>query len=156
MSQTTDLWGQDIALDNDGQARVAANGELVLTEGVETGVQDVRLRLFTRLGTLFYDTDFGSLIHDWILEESTTATRAAFCAEVAMRVDEDPRVVTGSVGCAILKWDEASLTARVSWRFIDEDRATNLVMQYNKVTHELVIADAKPHSTGLSATLADD
>ena len=152
----TDLWGQDIALDDGGQARVAANGELVLTEGVETGVQDVRLRLFTRLGTLFYDTDFGSLIHDWILEESTTATRAAFCAEVAMRVDEDPRVITGSVGCAVLKWDETSLTARVSWRFIDEDRATNLVMQYNKVTHELVIADAKPHATGLSAHLADD
>ena len=147
----TDLWGQDIALDADGQARVAANGELVLTEGVETGVQDVRLRLFTRLGTLFYDTEFGSLIHDWISEESTPATRAAFCAEVAMRVDEDSRV-----GCTVLKWDETSLTARVSWRFIDEDRATNLVMQYNKVTHELVIADAKPHSTGLSAHLADD
>ena len=73
-----------------------------------------------------------------------------------MRVDEDPRVVTGSVGCTVLKWDEISLTARVSWRFIDEDRATNLVMQYNKVTHELVIADAKPHATGLSAYLADD
>lgn len=156
MSQTTDLWGQDIALDDGGQARVAANGELVLTEGVETGVQDVRLRLFTRLGSLFYDTDFGSLIHDWILEESTPATRAAFCAEVAMRVDEDSRVVTGSVGCTILHWNETSLTAWVSWRFIDEDRATNLVMQYNKVTHELVIADAKPHSVGLSAHLADD
>lgn len=40
---TTDLWGQDIALDGSGQARVAANGELVLTDGVDTGVQDIRL-----------------------------------------------------------------------------------------------------------------
>ena len=47
-SVTTDLWGQDIALDDSGQARVAANGELLLTDGVETGVQDIRLRLFTR------------------------------------------------------------------------------------------------------------
>lgn len=83
-------------------------------------------------------------------------TRTAFCAEVTMRVDEDPRVATGSVTCTILHWNETSLTARVSWRFIAEDRATNLVMQYNKVTHELVIADAKPHSVGLSAHLADD
>ena len=51
----SDIWGQDIALDASGQARVAANGELVLTEGVETGVQDVRIRLSTYLGTLFYD-----------------------------------------------------------------------------------------------------
>ena len=67
---TTDLWGQDIALDDSWQARVAANGELLLTDGVATGVQDIRLRMFTRLGNLFYDREFGSLIHDWILEDS--------------------------------------------------------------------------------------
>ena len=54
MSTDTDLWGQDIALDADMQAQVAANGTLVLTDGVDTGVQDIRLRLFTRLGNLFY------------------------------------------------------------------------------------------------------
>lgn len=153
---TTDLWGQDIALDASGQALVAANGELVLTEGVDTGVQDVRLRLFTRLGTLFYDTDFGSLIHDWILEESTTANRAAFCAEVTLRVDEDPRVALGSVRCSVLKWDETQLVAQVVWRFIDEDQPMNLVLQLNKVTHELVIADAHPQAPGLSAHFSDD
>ena len=52
-TNTTDLWGQDIALDDSGQAKVAANGELVLTDGVETGVQDIRTRIFTRLGSLF-------------------------------------------------------------------------------------------------------
>ena len=62
MNTANELWGQDIALDDNGQARVAANGELVLTDGVETGVQDIKLRLFTRLGSLFYDLDFGSLI----------------------------------------------------------------------------------------------
>lgn len=46
MSNVTDLWGQDISLDESGQARVVANGELVLTQGVETGVQDIKFRLF--------------------------------------------------------------------------------------------------------------
>ena len=32
MSTDTDLWGQDIALDADMQAQVAANGTLVLTD----------------------------------------------------------------------------------------------------------------------------
>ena len=35
------------------QALVAANGEVVMTEGAETGVQDIRLRLIIFLGTLF-------------------------------------------------------------------------------------------------------
>ena len=112
MSTSPDLWGQDIALDESGQARIAASGELILTDGVETGLQDIRLRLFTRLGTLFYDDEFGSLVHDWILEESTEATRAAFCSEVVMRVEADPRVALGSVSCSVLLWDEWRLTAR--------------------------------------------
>lgn len=152
----TDLWGQDIALDAQGQARVAANGEIILTEGVETGVQDIRLRIFTRLGSLFYDTDFGSLIHDWILEDSTAINRAAFEAEIVQRVEEDPRVVVGSVRCSVVQWDEKSITAQASWRFVDEDTPLNLVLQVNKLTMELVIEDAKPRSDSFAETYAHD
>ena len=140
MSTSLDLWGQDIALDDDGQARIAASGELIL---METGLQDIRLRLFTRLGTLFYDEDFGSLVHDWILEESTEANRAAFCSEVVMRVEADPRVELGSVSCSILRWDERQLAARVRWTFIGEDHPLNIVLQMDKSTLTAVIADAR-------------
>lgn len=140
---TTDLWGQDIALDDAGQARVAANGELVLTDGVETGVQDIKLRLFTRLGSLFYDLDFGSLISDWFYEDSTATTRAAFLAEVTMRVEADPRVVVGSVRTSLLGWDEKGITVAVQWRFIDEDQPLNLVLRADKSVRKLVIRDGR-------------
>lgn len=143
MSGTTNLWGQDIALDDNGQARVAANGELVLTDGVETGVQDIKLRLFTRLGGLFYDLDFGSLISDWFYEDSTATTRAAFLAEVTMRVEADPRVLVGSVRTSLLGWDEKSITVAVQWRFIDEDQPLNLVLRADKSVRELVISDGR-------------
>jgi phage baseplate assembly protein W len=155
MSQTpqTDLWGQDIALDAYGQAVVAANGELVPTDGPATGVQDIRLRLFTRLGELFYNREFGSLIHDWVYGESTEESRAAFCAEVLMRVEADPRVVPYSVTASVLKWDEINLIATVNWRFIGEDQPFNLVMQYNKDTRELIVNDAYPDPAGFSASI---
>lgn len=143
MSNVTDLWGQDISLDESGQARVAANGELVLTQGVETGVQDIKFRLFTRLGALFYDLDFGSLISDWFYEDSTATTRTAFLAEVTMRVEEDPRVVVGSVKSFFLAWDEKSLTVAVKWRFIGSDQQLNLVLQADKSVRELVIKDGR-------------
>ena len=129
-----------------GCDRVAANGELVLTDGVDTGVQDIKLRLFTRLGDLFYDREFGSLIHDWILEDSTAGNRAAFESEIVMRIEEDPRVVVRSVRCAVTAWDETSITALASWRFLDEDTPLNLVLQINKLTMELVIEDADPRT----------
>lgn len=154
MSTDTDLWGQDIALDADMQAQVAANGTLVLTDGMDTGVQDIRLRLSTRLGNLFYDTDFGSLLHDWIREESTASARAAFCAEVITRVEADPRVVPGTVTCNVTSWDAVSLTALCRWRFLDSDTPLSLVLQANKSTLELVIADVKPCDTAPSVQVS--
>jgi hypothetical protein len=152
----TDLWGQDIALDAYGQALVAANGEIVLTDGPDTGVQDIRLRLFTRLGSLFYDKEFGSLIHDWILEESTEENRAAFCSEVILRVEEDPRVVPYSVTASVLNWDDRNLIAEVLWRFIDEDQPFNLVMQIDKISKELIVKDANPDPDSFSENIAHD
>ena len=154
--EQTDLWGQDIALDEESQALVAANGELILTDGVDTGVQDIRLRLFTHLGALFYDQDFGSLIHDWIHEESTARNRSAFEAEVIMRIELDPRTVVGTVRCAVVAWDERSITARASWKFIGEDVPQNLVLQLNKLTQELVVADVNPREDRITAYFTDN
>lgn len=135
------MWGQDIALGDDGQAKVAASGELVLTRDVETGVQDILLRLFIRLGTLFYDSEFGSLISDWFYEESTPHSRLAFLAEVTRRVEMDPRVVLNTVRTTLLKWDEKSIHVSVAWLFIDVDQPMNLVLQYDKSVQELIIND---------------
>lgn len=141
-----ELFGQDIKLGEDGQALVAANGELILTEGAETGVQDVRLRLMTPLGELFYDVAFGSLVHEFFLDEGTAARRAAFEAEVEQRVEEDPRVVLGSVACSILAFDVRGFSARVSWEFIGEDHPFNLVLSFDGDKKEMVIADVNPRS----------
>jgi len=139
-----DIFGQDIRLDADGQALVAANGELLLTDGVQTGVQDIRLRLSQPLGELFYDRDFGGLLHYWIKEENSAGNRIAFSAEVERRVQRDPRVVTGSVFCKIINWDEQQLTASVQWSFIDADHPYNLVIALDRNVQEMVIKDVNP------------
>lgn len=141
-----DLFGQDIKLDSNGLALVAATGELILTAGVETGIQDVRLRLGTPLGELFYDIDFGSLIHEFFLDESTQANRDAFEAEVEQRIEEDPRVILGTVSCSVASWDEKGFTAQAAWEFIDEDHPYNLVISYDSDKKEMVISDVNPRS----------
>lgn len=138
-----DLWGQDIALDGNGQAKVAANGELVLTDGVDTGVQDIALRLFTYLGTLFYDLDFGSLLPDWYQEESTPVNRAALLGEITMRIEADPRVAIGSVKCKLLAWNEKGVTIDAAWKFIGEDHPLNLILRLDKSVQEIVITDGR-------------
>ncbi len=139
-----DIFGQDIMLAGDGQALVAADGSLVLTAGVETGLQDIRMRLFSRLGELFYDRNFGALVHNWINEENTLANRLTFEAEVARRVDNDPRVVVGSAACTVSDWDETGITARLTFEFIDVDHPYNLVIAVSSDKMDMVVDDADP------------
>jgi phage baseplate assembly protein W len=142
-----DLFGQDIKIDSAGQALVAANGELLLTEGAETGVQDIRLCLGTPLGELFYDIESGSLVHEWYQEENTQGNRSAFEAEIEQRIEADPRVVLGTVTCRVSSWDEKGITARASWEFIGEDHPFNLVISYDSTNKEMVIRDVNPRSS---------
>jgi phage baseplate assembly protein W len=138
------IYGQDVKLDPAGRAMVAANGELILTEGAETGVQDIRLRLEQPLGQLFYDVEFGSLVYQWIKEESTSANRMAFEAEVERRVQMDPRVRPGTVTCKVTKWSISGLEARCQWQFIGEDHPFNLVIEADSSKREMVIKDVNP------------
>jgi hypothetical protein len=141
-----DLFGRDIKLGDDGRALVAANGELLLTDGAETGVQDIRLRLGTPLGELFYDIEFGSLVHEWYRDENTQGNRAGFEAEVVRRIEEDPRVTLGTVSCKVTTWNEHGFTAQAAWEFIGEDHPFNLVISYDSDKKEMVIRDVNPRS----------
>ena len=139
-----DIFAQDIALDPTGQAKVAANGELVLTDGPDTGVQDIRLRLTTYIGSLFYDKEYGSTLPDWVMDENTALSRLTFAAEAKRCIGEDPRVRVGSVSCAVTEWNEEHIRAEAAWTFIDEDHAYNLVIDVDRSKKEMVIKDADP------------
>lgn len=141
---TSELWGQDIALNENNNPKIAANGELILTSGVETPLQDIKLRLFTRLGVLFYDKEYGSLIHDFIFDENTAQNRAGLLSEIIMRIEKDPRVETGKVSAKILKWNEKGVQVAISFTLIGEDHETNLLLRGDTYSKTLIIEDINP------------
>ncbi len=125
----SDIFGQDIKLDENMQLVIAANGEPVLTDYTETGEQDIRLRLFTRHGGLFYNDEFGSFVHDWIHEENTETARMGLENELEQRLNDDQRVSYGTASAEIRTWDEDGIVCDVAWQFIDEDHVFNLVIE---------------------------
>lgn len=139
----SDIFGQDIALDAEQKPRIAASGDLLLADGVETGLQDILLRLRTPRGGLFYDAAFGSRLHEWSQEESTQANRMALEAEVRRRIQADPRVQPMSVTAAILKWDDKSVTLMAIWKFVGEDHPYNLVIEVGGGKIEALKSDVR-------------
>lgn len=151
------VFGQDIALDTSSdmgmQARVAANGELILTDGADTGVQDIWLAISTYVGTLFYDTSYGSRIPDWFKEENTTANRLGFVAEVKRILRTDPRVEQGTETCTITAWDHTGITAEAAWQWIGDDHPYNIVFRAHDedgtIKLKQVLADVRPNASTL-------
>jgi hypothetical protein len=146
MNPTNDIFGSDILLDEDGQAVAAANGELVWGDGLSAAVQDIRLRVFTALGGLFYDQDFGSTLPDYIHDDGTKANRLGLAAEAKRRVEMDARVLAGSVSSKILHWDETSIQIEVNWRFWETEEPQNLTVTLarpagTRVTEDVNLAE---------------
>ena len=140
------IFGQEIKLGGDGQAAIAANGELVLTEDVETGLQDIRVAMGTPIGSLFYDETYGGRIYHWIKDENTEASRAGFAAEIRRVLRMDPRVTIGSETCRVCSWDEKGIEAETGWQWVGQSHINNLVIGIDPATMEVVIKDVRSHS----------
>ena len=134
-------FGSDILLDENGQAVVAANGELVWCDGETAAVQDIRLRVLTMLGGLFYDRQFGSAIPHYIFDDNTKSNRLSLKAEVKRRIEMDPRVAVGSVTSAIRSWDELGITIDAGWRFKGSDDPQNIVISLKRSAIGAVMED---------------
>ncbi len=136
-----DTFGQDILLNEDGQAAVAANGELVWCDGEAAAVQDIRLRVLTMLGGLFYDRKFGSTIPNYIFGDNTKAERLSLSAEVKRRVEMDARVAGGTVASVIRAWNERGITLDIGWRFKNGLDPQNITVTLNRSLGNTLMED---------------
>lgn len=124
-----ELYGEDFKLDYNLQAVVTANGELLVSNGVETVLQDLQLRLCSLKGSLFYDLEFGCGFINYVKDENTFRARTGMCAEVERCFNADPRVVTGSVKCEVLQWDSIGVSLRANFKLIEKTHVFNLIIK---------------------------
>lgn len=137
------IYGQDILLDENMQASLAATGEAIVSDGIQTALQDIKLRLFTPLGSLFYDKEFGSRIIEFVKDENTMSNRLSLIAEIKSCINMEPRVAPGKIQCKIASWDYAGVVCEASFELIDETHPFNLIIEINS-DMEIVIKDVNP------------
>ncbi len=138
-----EIYGQDILLDENMQATIAASGEAVTSDGIQTVLQDIKLRLFTPLGSLFYDKAFGSQVIEYVKDENTQGNRLSLIAEVKSCINTEPRVAPGKTQCKIVSWDHTGVVCEASFELIDETHPFNLIIEINS-DMEIVIKDVNP------------
>jgi len=128
------LFGQDIMIDGDLDAALSASGEMILTTGERAALQDIKARVETPIGGLFYDQAFGSRLVLNLYDEITAAVRQMIVLELEEVIENDPRVVMGSVTAEVVSWDHRSVTVQTSFSLIGEQNTYNLVVEVGQNT----------------------
>ena len=128
------LFGQDIMIDRDLDAALSASGEMIVTTSERAALQDIKVRVETPVGGLFYDASFGSRLLLNLNDEITPTVRQMMALELVDTIEQDPRVVRGSVAAEVIAWDERSVTVESSFRLIGSQNVYNLVVGIDQNT----------------------
>ena len=106
-----------------------AGGDIALVTGGDCVVQDLITRLECRLGTLFYDVDFGSKLYEFLHVPVTKLLLKELETEVETRVELNPRVEYGTIkSAAVFGTTPEEAVVAVSFELIGEDSPRNLVV----------------------------
>lgn len=124
-----DIYGSDILFDTDFE--LVLTGDIEITEGIPCLVQDIKHRLLTPRGNLFYNPDYGVDIYKYINDENIFMNRMALSQDIKKEVESDPRVRTGSVSVNIEDWDLKKIQLKVTFTPVEKDNPVNILIRYN-------------------------
>lgn len=124
----------DIALDTEGEI-VLEYADMALIEGKDCLLQDMRTRLMTDIGALFYDTAFGSGVLRYIRAPADELTMLELKAAVKDALETEPRIDNNSVAVKVSADKEGILSAQISFMIAENGGAVNLVLSLDgKIT----------------------
>lgn len=130
--------GIDMAFD--GDLMPIPTGDAQIVEGKTCLLQDLRHRLMTPKGGLWYDPSYGIDIYQYMHLEDTPINQLSLQQELQDAVEADPRIEPGSVTVLIVEWDLEKIKVQVSCRPIDGGTPINLVLGYSltEITAEAI------------------
>lgn len=124
------IFGSDILLNDNLEVCLSANGELQVVNSTDTVFQDIKLRLLTKKGTLFYNEEYGSNLPDFIMDDNIDET--SLISEIIRTVESDTRVEPYSVKVNILKNEMGKIEAEITYQLIGYDTNINEVISIDR------------------------
>lgn len=120
--------GTDIALDAEGEI-VLEYADLALVEGTGCLLQDMRTRLMTDTGALFYDNSFGSGVLRYIQASADELTLLELKAALKDTLETESRIDSNSVAVKVSADKEGILSAQISFVIAESGNNVNLVLR---------------------------
>lgn len=135
----TGLRDTDVRLSSEWQLSQAANGDAPLCSGLECLYQNIILEALTQKGNLFYDSDFGWSLYDFVQSEDDELTRLEITQRARLGLQKREVILPESIEINVDYADDA-FRLYCSFRFAEEGEARQLTVVIGAVNVEVVTA----------------
>ena len=114
-----DYLGTDVLFDADGDLAVSATGDLVIVQGRDCLLQDVRDRLETLPGDLFAHSDWGCGIKKLLGAPDTPLNRALSIRYLRYALEAEPRIEDNSISIKPLVFNSEEKRFEISFKSVN-------------------------------------
>ncbi len=116
-----ELIGSDIAIDDKGNFKMAPDGDIDVVSGFECLIQEIKNEMNTEPGDLFYDTEYGYGLLEFIQKENNEINRLEFTQRIKTKLSRQELVKADSVKVNVSEWDLKVIKTRVIFKVADKE-----------------------------------
>lgn len=132
------LFGADIQLDAEGDFVIDSGGDLMIATELDCLIQDVKHRLITYPGDLFYDESYGVGVQEFTNSEDSEINRLHLTEKINLRLSDEPRIEMDSITASAVEWKNGEIIINTSFIPIGLDNPVNVTLKSNSSGIEVV------------------
>lgn len=122
-----DYLGTDVLFDTEGDLAVSATGDLVIVQGRDCLLQDVRDRLETLPGDLLAHSDWGCGIKKLLGAPDTPLNRALSIRYLRYALEAEQRIEDNSISIKPLVFNSEEKRFEISFKSVNEIVAESMI-----------------------------
>ena len=133
-------YGVDLRLDDNWQLPTQTNGDMLLVSDRECLLQDIRLEALTQAGDLFYDTDYGWSLLDFIQRPVDELLELELEQRIITKLSRRPYIDVKSIIIDSI-WAKDTIQVNTCFALIDGSETFNLALSVGRVSIEVIEID---------------
>lgn len=130
----------DIRLDESWQLTQSRTGDAPTCTGTDCFVQDIRLESITQPGELFYDSEWGWGLLEFLHSEDDDFTQLEISERIKEKLGRRSEVDAQSIEIDI-SFEQDYIQVFVAFRFADSSTTQSLNLELNRVSVEVVLVE---------------
>lgn len=130
----------DIKLDSSWHLTQAATGDAPLVSGFDCIMQDIRLEAMTQAGELFYDTEWGWSLLDFVQSEDDELTIIEIGERIREKLERREIVDSETISTEV-KLEDDALKVFTTFCFIGDSQTYSVSVTVDRVNVEVIEID---------------